>query len=734
MKFFPKILLTAISVAFISFVFTSLVVYYSMRRTIIEKTYADSTETASFVMSQIDATMYDASHDIRMIAQSQILQNYLANDKNNTLKKQAYKELEKSLLLTGPWNNLLLVNRAGTIICSTLEKNIGERIDKHPVSNGAFNHVLKRNISYYSDLVLSDLNGRPTVVFSSPVLSEDERETIGAVIGHFSWPVVMEILNQTNPLYHVHVFNKNGITIATTTTERNLILNHNHLENKLINKTLTSRSNFSGASVSIHNPKEQVLAATVRESGFLNYKGSGWGVFIEMPLGVAIAPLNDLLIKIVYCFGLGILFFFVIFYLFCRRLVRPIKELVKVTKSVEIGNFSIIAPIMTNDEIGLLSKNFNSMVMKLRTTTTSIEKLNAEIEAHKMTENKLVESETKYSSMFNSAAEGILVADIETKRFTYTNPAVCKMFGYSGEEMQRLRVENIHPKDALNSVLAEFEAQSRGEKVLVEIACIRKDGSIFFASVSACPIILAGRNYNMGFFSDITAQKEAEKTLKYAKILVETVSYAKDQFIANVSHELVTPLNSVIGFSSMMLEFYSKSLDEKQKEYMLHINKGGEQLKTIIETICDVSRIFTETEELSYSNFLLKDIFDDILKLLQEKIKTNQNKISIEIHNNVNLLIKTDKGKLKQILYALISNAIKFSPAGGIIAIKAEKTVSPDNREMVKVSVIDHGIGVDLKDIGRMFLPLEQLDMSIRKKIPGIGLGLAISKQLVSSQ
>jgi len=142
-------------------------------------------------------------------------------------------------------------------------------------------------------------------------------------------------------------------------------------------------------------------------------------------------------------------------------------------------------------------------------------KLANALEERKRAEEALQESETRYRTLFQYAAEGILVADIETKKFIYANPAQCRMLGYTKEEIEQLKVGDIHPEKDLARVLGEFMAQARGEKTIAaDIPCLRKDGSILYADISTTSMIIDGRKCNVGFFSDITKRKQAEEALR----------------------------------------------------------------------------------------------------------------------------------------------------------------------------------------------------------------------------
>jgi len=137
------------------------------------------------------------------------------------------------------------------------------------------------------------------------------------------------------------------------------------------------------------------------------------------------------------------------------------------------------------------------------------------ITERKQMEGVLRESEERYRTLFESAAQGILIADMETKKFKYSNPAICTMLGYSQEELTKMSVSDIHPKTSLEDVLAEFAAQARGEKILASaLPCLKKDGTIVYADINAAKAIIDGRECNIGFFTDVTERKKTAEALQ----------------------------------------------------------------------------------------------------------------------------------------------------------------------------------------------------------------------------
>jgi len=175
-------------------------------------------------------------------------------------------------------------------------------------------------------------------------------------------------------------------------------------------------------------------------------------------------------------------------------------------------------------------------------------------ERRQLEKDRLESSEERYRLLFEESADGILIVDIETKTFKYANPALCRMLGYTEAELTTLSIADIHPKQDLQRVVAEFESQARGERVLApDIPCLRKDGSIVYADINTNTINLDGRFCAVGLFRDITERKQAEETLRDSErryhLLIETVnegiSVAQNGFL-----KFVNPMMQVItGFT-----------------------------------------------------------------------------------------------------------------------------------------------------------------------------------------
>ncbi|MFA5815864.1 MAG: response regulator [Bacteroidales bacterium] len=184
----------------------------------------------------------------------------------------------------------------------------------------------------------------------------------------------------------------------------------------------------------------------------------------------------------------------------------------------------------------------------------------------KKTEEALRESEEGFRVLFKGSAHGILATDIETHRFLYSNPAICRIFGYSDEEFQWLRIPDLHPKESLDSVMSEFESQMRGEKTIsFALPCLRKDGSAFYADITRASTIINGRKCSVDFFVDVTTRKQAEQELIIAN---EALLQSEKNFRRSISESplgirIVSVDGKIIYANRAFLEIFDcKSLDE----------------------------------------------------------------------------------------------------------------------------------------------------------------------------
>ena len=223
---------------------------------------------------------------------------------------------------------------------------------------------------------------------------------------------------------------------------------------------------------------------------------------------------------------------------------------------------------------------------------------------------------------------------------------------------------------------------------------------------------------------DITERKKAEETIIRSMIEAEEANRTKSEFLATMSHELRTPLNAIIGFSQMLQENDFGHLNNEQKRFANHISSSGKHLLELINDILDLSKIEAGKMDLHFEDFYLNTIMNNVYNVISPLAKKKRIEVNFLIPDDIN--IYADKIKFKQILYNLISNAVKFTHNKGHVYV-----IAAAEDEMLKVSVIDDGIGINKEEKEKLFNPFYQADSSNSRSFQGTGLGLSIVKKII---
>jgi signal transduction histidine kinase len=228
-----------------------------------------------------------------------------------------------------------------------------------------------------------------------------------------------------------------------------------------------------------------------------------------------------------------------------------------------------------------------------------------------------------------------------------------------------------------------------------------------------------------------TLQRRTDQ-LRAANERLAAASRAKSEFLANMSHELRTPLNAVIGFSKLLLDprIAAEMSEEERQQSLSDIRDSGHHLLALINDILDLSKVEAGRMVLVPEEFSLITMIEGVLTV-GETLASQQNKhlvLSASVEPPLDC-ITADPGRFRQILYNLVSNAVKFTPDGGSVTIQAR-----EQDGQITVQVSDSGIGIAPEDQARIFEEFQQIDSSSSRAYPGTGLGLALVKKLVELQ
>ncbi len=343
----------------------------------------------------------------------------------------------------------------------------------------------------------------------------------------------------------------------------------------------------------------------------------------------------------------------------------------------------------------------------------------------------LKRAEEKFRNIFLNSNLGIFRSSMQG-RMLDLNPALAHMLGYAGPEEFLALVRDI-PRDMYvdparrREVLAALREAPEGATFEVDFK--RKDGSAVTCRLHARTVQDPGAPETLleGFLEDISEHKRNEEALRAAKERADAASRSKSAFLANMSHELRTPLGNILGMTDLTL---TTPLQEDQRKYVGLIKESAHSLLHIINDLLDISRIEAGKLQLEQRPFAPGPLLESTLAQFGKQAMEKGLGLELELDPALPSQVGGDPERLGQVLRNLVANAIKFTEQGEVI-LRGRFLTRDGARIRLMFSVQDTGPGIAEADRPRLFKSFSQLENSLSRKVPGAGLGLAISKELV---
>ncbi|HTU17643.1 MAG TPA: ATP-binding protein [Gemmataceae bacterium] len=342
-------------------------------------------------------------------------------------------------------------------------------------------------------------------------------------------------------------------------------------------------------------------------------------------------------------------------------------------------------------------------------------------------------SEERFRGTFENAPAGL--AHVDTNgRFLLVNDRLCAILGYTRAELLRKTFLDITYRDDLAASNESFTALLRGDRVnyVLEKRYVRKDGSPVWAEFfAALQRDAAGTPaYVIAVIRDLSERKRLESELRQAKEAAEAANRAKDEFLANVSHEIRTPFGAILGMTELVLE---TPLTEDQRQCLQTVQSAADHLLGIINDLLDFSKIEAGKLELDLADFSLRAMLDDALRILAVRAHKKGLELACHVQPDVPDALVGDAGRLRQVLLNLIGNAVKFTAQGNVV-VRVGVVGAPVSEGEVGVyfAIRDTGIGIPKNKQESIFQAFKQEDSSTTRKYGGTGLGLTIAARLVA--
>ncbi|WP_271254941.1 PAS domain S-box protein [Pseudanabaena sp. Chao 1811] len=335
---------------------------------------------------------------------------------------------------------------------------------------------------------------------------------------------------------------------------------------------------------------------------------------------------------------------------------------------------------------------------------------------HYQTAIALQESEQHLQTIVSQSSDGIVILN-QQGRIIFANPAAEKIF-------------NLH--------IGELKDVELGIPITIdrpfEMDFLTNKGKIKIAEVLVTQIEWDQQMSYLTSIRDITDRKQVEEQLLLANTELIRATRLKDEFLANMSHELRTPLNAILGMAESLQDEILGELNDRQKKSIATIERSGYHLLELINDILDLAKIEAGKLELHTQNNSVQSICHDSLTFVKQ-IALKKNVQLITQIPSTPLSICVDELRIRQALINLLTNAVKFTPDGGSVTLAVTTIHHIENldetpQDFIDFSVIDTGIGIDQKDMGKLFQTFVQIDSDLNRKYTGTGLGLALVKRI----
>lgn len=615
---------------------------------------------------------------------------------------------------------IMITDLKGVVLAATNDDEVGKDESDDEYFRDIINADLSYGSAFVSDVFVSYHFGTkdPVFLLSAPLFSIDKKTKLGYIINQISLEEINKILSGEKSRELGAISGVRGRRASFDTylvNGNNLLITSSIYQNEGLLKQKINTPLIEGC----HSKEERVM-------NYKNFYGidvigasmclpvHGWTLVTELSESEAFSVLSNLrrttvIFTIVFLVFLILASIFFLYYFI-------IKNLISLRKGVQIiggGNLDYEIKIKSKDEFSHLANDFNDMAGQLKRLFSDL----------KISATKIKESEEKYRTMFNGAADAILIADTDGD-FIEVNKNSIKVTGYAEKELIGMNHLKLYSKEDMAKCQEQFRVALQRKYCFMEnVNIIRKDGEITPVDVLMNVFEYGGKQFLQFIMRDVSERAALQKHHT-------EIDHMKSQFINVVSHQLRTPLNSVRWNLEVLLNGDLGKLKSEQEKFLKTIYTNNQNIINIISDLflaleIEEGKIALEEKEIVNLDVLLNGIIDGLKSSIAIKnLKVNMSKPK----KGYVASVEADSDKIKQVFIRLIDNAIKYSKEGGEVNIKFEQQ---DGN--VTVLIADNGIGIPQKEQEFLFSKFFRASNAAVMYPNASGLGLFISKKIIEA-
>jgi PAS domain S-box-containing protein len=354
-----------------------------------------------------------------------------------------------------------------------------------------------------------------------------------------------------------------------------------------------------------------------------------------------------------------------------------------------------------------------------------------ELKRREATLRQLAERNAQLAAAIEAANVGVVVTDARQpdNPIVFVNPGFTRVTGYEADAALGRNPRFLHGPDTDSESSSALRAAIRDARpVTREVRNYRRDGTPWWNEITMSPIRDDGGNVIgfVGIQNDVTSRKLAEAKLIEAKNEADRANRAKSEFVATISHEIRTPLHGVLGTISLLLE---TKLTDIQRHYAETAHESGTILLSLLNDVLDFSKMEAGKLELDMADFRVRDTLRTTINAMRPRAQAKGIDLDLNVDHDVPPALRGDPGRLGQIMFNLVGNAVKFTEHGAVtIDVRLEECPGPT--VWVCFEVRDTGVGITPTDQEKLFASFTQVDSSRARRASGTGLGLAICRKL----